>query len=618
MTTAAQDSVGFVAPARAGRSSQRFFFGNLALIFVCVIGVADWLSAETQRLYVDDHSDASKQSGSVWQNFAIRGSRVVPQIILRDDAHLVFPVDLRVPHRLLCDVKPKGKATLEFFSVRNGNRELLIVVDPKKTKKISIALPHGRSELELVDHGALELFDLRLVRPIFLWPIYVAAGLALVFTAGSAIMARKRHVAEWATLVIVVLLSLGATEALLGKFRLQLPGVIIAARAELGLIGNDARWIDPARYKMRLKPNLETFAEWRHGDIARLGFIPKDASRASVHRFPIRTDAEGFRNATVREKIDVAALGDSFTDGTTSAVEETWPARLEQLTGRAVQNYGTSGFGPQQELYVLQDFALRHKPRWALLAFFAGNDLHDAEVFEEWERGQHRLGEGLTGPKLIASFRRYETLYLWTILRVETESIAARLHGGSVEAKSAAPPSDQPRFDRGMFTVPLNGRTLQFAFLPPYLQKLGTPRAVIAATRGWEITRKALLQMKLECEANGTTFVLMFVPSKDQVYWPLVERTFPPGKVQEAIDFYCRYNNMPLRAEDVRAHRLDGNELLRDFCAENKIPMVDLTPALQGEVDAGREVFFPDDTHWNEAGHEIAAREVAKFLQLAP
>jgi len=46
----------------------------------------------------------------------------------------------------------------------------------------------------------------------------------------------------------------------------------------------------------------------------------------------------------------VAALGDSFTDAMTMAAEASWPVRLERTLGVPVQNYGTAGFGPQQEL----------------------------------------------------------------------------------------------------------------------------------------------------------------------------------------------------------------------------------------------------------------------------
>ncbi len=173
------------------------------------------------------------------------------------------------------------------------------------------------------------------------------------------------------------------------------------------------------RYRQRLRPNLKTYCEWEHGDIVRMGFIPPELFGAEKRHYPFETDAEGFRNAMVREEIDVAALGDSFVDGMTSPSEETWPARLEQITGKKVQNYGTSSFGPQQELYVLQDFAIRHKPRDVVLGFFAGNDFFDAERFDSWERGgNNKPGEEAAGWRLKKKFRRYETFYLTTLARV--------------------------------------------------------------------------------------------------------------------------------------------------------------------------------------------------------
>jgi len=75
---------------------------------------------------------------------------------------------------------------------------------------------------------------------------------------------------------------------------------------------------------------------------------------------------------------------------------------------------------------------------------------------------------------------------------------------------------------------------------------------------------------------------------------------------------------MPLRVADIRANRLAQNELMRDFCSSAGIPFLDLTPSLEQEAASGRAVYFADDAHWNAAGHEIAAREVAKFLAQEP
>lgn len=49
---------------------------------------------------------------------------------------------------------------------------------------------------------------------------------------------------------------------------------------------------------------------------------------------------------------------------------------------------------------------------------------------------------------------------------------------------------------------------------------------------------------------------------------------------------------------------------------EHQIPLFDLMPALEQNAAAGRAVYFADDAHWNAAGHEVAAQQLAKFLGL--
>ncbi len=117
-----------------------------------------------------------------------------------------------------------------------------------------------------------------------------------------------------------------------------------------------------------------------------MGFIPPSSPPGPLHRFSLHTDAAGFRNRSIAERVEVAALGDSFTDAMTMAAEAAWAAQLEQALGVPVRNYGTAGFGPQQELLVLKDFVVPRRPRTVVLAFFAGNDIFDAEAFDAFQR----------------------------------------------------------------------------------------------------------------------------------------------------------------------------------------------------------------------------------------
>ena len=202
-----------------------------------------------------------------------------------------------------------------------------------------------------------------------------------------------------------------------------------------------------------------------------MGFIPPAVSDGVLHRFTFQTDDEGFRNARVRERIDVAALGDSFTDAMTLAVDEAWPTLLERRTGLAVQNYGTAGFGPQQELLVLKDYAARHHPRVVVLAYFAGNDLFDAEAFDDFDRSGGAIRRAVQGWQIKDVVSRADTWFVVSALRAtgtwlsKHERAEARTHVEPAPTPAAAAPS-VPTFDRGMFTAPVNGRALRWAFMP--------------------------------------------------------------------------------------------------------------------------------------------------------
>jgi lysophospholipase L1-like esterase len=600
-----------------GRTGPRRTWLVAGLLAICLCALVDWCSVRTQRLYVDEDSAASRQQGTAWQHFAVRGNEVVPEIISQDEARFVFPISLNAPNALLFSAHPEGETVYEILWRSGGVTRQIAAKKITAAVSENISLPAGVGELEFAVHGRIAWFDPRVTRKLFLWPLYLGAFVLFAFALRKAPPepATSRRLGNWLALFASTLICLGAIEFIVRRVALKLPPVILSARHDLGLSAPDPRWIESRRYRQRLRPNLNTYCEWEHGDIVRMGFMSPEIFGGQKHRYPFQTDAEGFRNPAVRETIDVAALGDSFADAMTSPVEEAWPARLEQITGKKVQNYGTSSYGPQQELYVLEDYALRHQPRDVVLGFFAGNDFFDAERFDNWEKSGNKPGEEPTGWRLQKSYRRYETLYLWTLARVALPAFAP-------QKSPAVPHPETPasaHFERGAYEIPTaEGGVLRFAFMPPYLQKLANPRQEIERSRGWELVRTTLLRMREICAQRGSRLTVMFIPAKDEVYWPLVERSLGPEELQRALDFASSYNHMPLRAAEIHANRLAQNDLLRDSCARANIPFLDLTRALEQTAAAGRAVYFSDDAHWNAAGHEVAARELAKFLEREP
>jgi lysophospholipase L1-like esterase len=65
----------------------------------------------------------------------------------------------------------------------------------------------------------------------------------------------------------------------------------------------------------------------------------------------------------------------------------------------------------------------------------------------------------------------------------------------------------------------------------------------------------------------------------------------------------------------MRRNRLAQNAMMRELCESAGIPFLDMTPALQRRVEQGDNVYFPDDSHFNELGQDLVAETLAAFLQ---
>ena len=156
---------------------------------------------------------------------------------------------------------------------------------------------------------------------------------------------------------------------------------------------------------------------------------------------------------------------------------------------------------------------------------------------------------------------------------------------------------------------------LQFAFLPPYLTSLKLSRQEIQTSRGWELTRRSYRDMERLVRAQGGELVVVFIPSKAQVYLPLLEAALPGAELRRDLRLCLGDRPQPPELELVMRNRLALNDLMREFCAEEGITFLDLTAELQAKLDAGHNVYFPDDSHWNAAGHETAAAALARLLR---
>ena len=153
----------------------------------------------------------------------------------------------------------------------------------------------------------------------------------------------------------------------------------------------------------------------------------------------------------------------------------------------------------------------------------------------------------------------------------------------------ADPPGPQPMFDRGMFDLPVAGRRLPFAFMPPYLNTLNFSEQELESRLGWRLTRDAIAEMNAVSRSFGAEFAVMFVPFKSQVYLPLLERTFSPEALRSSFSFYLEAYGRDVDVRRLSANRLAQNHMMRRFCEQAGIPFVDSTPALERRRPVRRE-----------------------------
>ncbi len=329
---------------------------------------------------------------------------------------------------------------------------------------------------------------------------------------------------------------------------------------------------------------------WMRDDIRPLQ-PDQDEVLARVH---LVTDAHGFRNAPPdKPTYDIVTLGDSFTRARNVATP--WPQRLAEYTALETLNLGEGGAGPQQQLRLLQEYGAGKRPQWVVMAWFGGNDLHDAQVYTQLQ------------PLIVVRLVEH-------LLR---RGKARWKRDGAGE--STAPATQ--RAYRYPIALTIGDSRLEMAFFSHYVSWLSIPRQAIEASTNFQLATEAILQTRERSAAAGARFVLVYIPSKPHVYlpylndpklWGRVLADAHPVALSEAgqLDFSKR----PASPELVRRHMNAQAGALADFAATHGITLLDLTPHFQAQAGTGSELFYPYDTHWNQRGHDLAARWIADHL----
>jgi len=287
------------------------------------------------------------------------------------------------------------------------------------------------------------------------------------------------------------------------------------------------------------------------------------------YHYDVQFDSHGFRNDHDIEQAPIVLIGDSFVQSTLVPRQSLVSSRLSQLFGVEVANLGQGGYGPQQELAVLRRYGLPPRPRVVVWMFFEGNDLYEAGRFEELTRDWDAI---------LSDRNRFDK-------RSFSVNAVIALRDATTPLPTTV--SDDARRKSCEFTRSRSeeGRTFYFFY---------TVRLSADDQAGLAATESSIRTARNIAAENGSELLLAYVPAKLRVYRDFC--AFP-------ADGYAQ--SWPL--DNLSA-------VLGTWAAENRIAYLDLTDALKAEASRGELVYFPDDTHWNAAGNEVAATVIANAI----
>ena len=309
---------------------------------------------------------------------------------------------------------------------------------------------------------------------------------------------------------------------------------------------------------------------------------PADAQPFEPYRVSFKRDAHGFRNEEPwPDDIDLVVLGDSFT-AAELIQRPFWQDLSDSMLVLAVPGNGTL---EQQQLF--DAFALPRKPETIVLAFFAGNDLHDNRNLA-W-----MIHKGWTWHDVVHLGK--DTLDYSVLFRL--------LQFLSVVALPAAEETCH---------YPLLAHTdppTPVVFFRKFLPQLRLNREALLESQQLRLTRTSISEMAAALSAPDGQLILMYIPTKLEMYWNYLDDESKDKFIAiESND----HNVTGLKYLDANLHV--QRQVMRELADEIGVSFLDLTPPLSEAIRSGVSPYFFADTHWNQQGHNIARNALLDFL----
>ena len=338
-----------------------------------------------------------------------------------------------------------------------------------------------------------------------------------------------------------------------------------------------------------------------------LGWVKPPLANGWLHRpeyhVYLQVNARGLRGpdrdyAKPPHTRRILLLGDSFTEGFTVREEATVRAVLESVLRSSgcgeweVINGGTMGYGTDQEYLFFLEEGRRYEPDIVVLLFFYndlnGNLTQDKKPYFTVE-GDHLFlhGSPVAKPPAGDWVRSPEPRRL--SISPWRGSMALRLMGDRTEQRN-------PRLHRFLSRIglvePARAQDVPADFWP-----FGPGHREEVAEM-WRRTEALVAALRTEVESSNARFAVFYVPDETEIDGRVAELTRQRYRMGRR---WWRWNRVFERLWQVGLAR--------------GITVVDPHLAFQQARQRGAQPYFPQDGHWNEEGHRIAAEVLARVMR---
>ena len=314
--------------------------------------------------------------------------------------------------------------------------------------------------------------------------------------------------------------------------------------------------------------------------------IPAEADRVEAH-VVFETDEFGFPNAApLPARVNVVVLGRSYSVGAQSS--DPWPRALARLTGYEVLNLSQGASGIDLKRTYLERFGLLRRPRWVIVEVLPSMDI---------------VGYSSVPSTLV------QALVVPTIQELARRSRA----GGSNNEVDPIFPVE----------VDIPGRRVELTFFAYYLAALTADGPGILASQQWAAYTRHLTDLAQETRANGACLVLLYAPTKANVYFPLAEDLSQLEPALVGVSAWRLGANgwlvgdprVEVDVAAMQANASTARDLVAAYARQQRWLFVDPTQAMTEAVLNGESPFMAYDTHWSDLGQKLVAQELASALQ---